>query len=149
MKILDRVKAISVHLGKDKEATGGLQGLPLQGAAVDAAIAGRESEEWRKYMSIHASNEAQLKRLTGKDELANEYYVRVSSAYMVGNALCGGITPTGLPNFIDARIDEGLPDDTDPNFVRHLNFDLPAPADTPTQTPDETPAPTPDDGQSD
>lgn len=128
MKILDRVRAISAHLGKDKEATGGLLGLPLQGAAIDAAIAGRESEEWRRYMSIHASNEDQLKRLTGQDELANESYVRESSAYMVGNAMCGGITPTGLPNFVDARIDEGLPDNTDPNFVRHIDFDLAAPA---------------------
>lgn len=131
MKILDRIKAISEHLGKDKEATGGLLGLPLQGAAIDAAIEGRASEAWRKYMSIHASNEDQLKRLTGKDALANESYVRESSAYLVGNALCGGITPTGLPNFIDPRIDEDLPDSTDPNFVRAVEFDLQAPAPAP------------------
>lgn len=128
MKILDRAKAIQQLLIKDKEATQGLLGFPLQGAAIAAALGGIKSEAWRKYMTIHASNEAQLKRLTGEDDLSVSSYVRESSAYMVANATCGGLTPEGLTQFIDPRIDDGLDHTTDPNFTRFIEYNIEAPA---------------------
>ncbi len=126
MKIIDRAKAISDLLVQDQTDTGGLLALPLQGAAVAAAIGGANSPSWENYMSILASNEEQLKRLTLKDARASESYVRESSAYLVTNATCGGQTPSRLPQFLDPRIDEDLQAQTDPNFVnrRFINFDV-------------------------
>jgi hypothetical protein len=131
MKILDRANAISALLTQDQQTTGGLLSLPMQGAAIAATLGGIKSEAWKNYMSILASNEDQLKRLTGNDDLFNESYVRESSAYLVSNSTCGGLTPQRLPQFVDPRIDDDLSPQTDPNFVRFINFEFPAPAPNP------------------
>lgn len=127
MKILDRVKAISDVFIEDAKptGTGGTLAFPVKDAAIEAALGGIKSDEWRNYMSILASNEDQLKRLTGNDALANESYVRESSAYLVTNSTCGGHTPQRLPEFVDVRIDDGLDPKTDPNFVRFIDIELP------------------------
>lgn len=127
MKILDRAAAISAFLTKDKEKAGGTKALPMQQKAIKAILGGIGSEAWRDFMTILASNEDQLKRLTGKDDKANELYVRESSAYAAANSTCGGQTPDRLPQFLDPRIDDGLPTETDPNFVRVLDFELTLP----------------------
>lgn len=72
--------------------------------AVDAIMGGRGSEAWRQYMlqfvekDPKAPNEplnpAHLARLMGEDDTANNYKMNRRRAYLLGNAICGGLSPT-------------------------------------------------------
>jgi hypothetical protein len=111
MKIYERIKHVQAAL--IKQGTQSTLHFTLSEAAIKAIRGGVVSRDWAKYMTAFADNEQQLKRLIGEDELANEGYVIVSSAYLVANGGCGGHSPTGLHMFIDQRIDDDLPTEPD------------------------------------
>ena len=117
MKIIERIALVQAALIAQGTQTT-LHGK-MTNAAINAVRGGITSTDWSKYMTLFADNEQQLKRLTGQDEVSQqEGYVKVSSAYLVANGTCGGFTPAGLHQFIDARIDEGLPSEPDGTITR-------------------------------
>ena len=120
MKIIKKVNAVRDAILAEQAAGGGsgpgTKGFKLKVAAIKATLGGLSSEDWRKYMSLFASNEDQLKRLTGKDPNAADAWVKETSAYMVANGTCGGFTPNGLPQFLKVEIDDGLSEATDPAY---------------------------------
>ena len=95
--------------------------------AVEAITEGRGSEAWRTYMLQFVEtdpaapdqplNPAHLARLLGEDNTANDFDMNRRRAYLLGNAICGGLSPTGvIPpeqnarglNFTVETIDQGL-----------------------------------------
>lgn len=120
MKILERIALVQAALVAQGTTT--TLHFELSDAAIKATRGGIVSQDWADYMTVFADNEQQLKRLTGKDDQAEEDYVKVSSAYLVANGTCGGHSPTGLHLFIDARIDEDLPVEPDGRVRRIINI---------------------------
>lgn len=120
MKIIKKVNSVKDAILAEQTAGGGsgrgTKGYKLKVAAIKATLGGINSNDWKKYMSIFASNEDQLKRLTGRDANAADTWVKETSAYLVANGTCGGFTPNGLPQFLKAEIDDGLPEATDPAY---------------------------------
>jgi hypothetical protein len=126
MKIMDRVNLVRDAILAEQTAGGGngpgTKGFKLKVAAIRATLGGIVSTDWEDYMTIFASNEDQLKRLTGRDASAPDAWVKETSAYIVSNGTCGGFTPLGLPQFLNPQIDDGLPEATDPAFQHHIEF---------------------------
>lgn len=96
--------------------------------AVEAMMGGRASTAWREYMLQFVEkdpkspdeplNPAHLARLLGEDDTADDPVMNRRRAYLLGNAICGGLSPTGAmpteqPNargldFTVETIDRGL-----------------------------------------
>lgn len=95
--------------------------------AIDAIMGGRGSKAWRKYMLQFVEknprspdeplNPAHLARLMGEDDTADDFKMNQRRAYLLGNAICGGLSPTEIVptvqnprglNFTVDTIDEGL-----------------------------------------
>ena len=85
-------------------------GMRLKQAAIEALTGGIGSEKWNEYMSLFASNQQQLNRLTVRAE-DEDWSVTESRAYIVANAICGAdsTTQTSLrvQGVIDADLDAG------------------------------------------
>lgn len=125
MKIIDRVKGVRFAIIKNNETQGTL-GSDVGDAALKATLGGRGSTDWEAYMTLFVDNEAQLKRLTGKEVTGEgQGYIAITSAYLVANGGCGGHTPRGLPRFLDPRIDEGLPVEPDGTIQRLFEISFP------------------------
>lgn len=121
-KIIDMVTEKKDAILKDKEEAEKNARL-----AVEAITEGRGSAAWRKYMLQFVEmnpeapnqplNPAQLARLMGEDGTADDYAMNRRRAYLLGNAICGGLSPTeavppgpnyrGLALTVDT-IDDGL-----------------------------------------
>jgi hypothetical protein len=120
-KILDMVKKRNSIYKSEEEANENAR------LAVEAITAGRGSEEWKRYMLQFVEknpdapdeplNPAHLARLLGEDDTADDYKMNRRRAYLLGNAVCGGLSPTGaVPaggngrglDFTVDTIDEGL-----------------------------------------
>ncbi|HLM57951.1 MAG TPA: hypothetical protein VK422_17735 [Pyrinomonadaceae bacterium] len=95
--------------------------------AVMAITEGRGSKAWRDYMLQFVEkdpaapdeplNPAHLARLMAEDNTADNYDMNRRRAYLLGNAICGGLSPTEIVptvqnprglNFTVDTIDEGL-----------------------------------------
>lgn len=121
MKIIARVNHVK-DVVKANHASGGTLGADIQRLSFGAIQHGIASRAWAKYMSIFADNTAQLKRLTGEDDLANVGYVKESCAYLVASGPCGGMTPTFFSEFMSPDIDQGLPEEPDGTIIRPINI---------------------------
>lgn len=121
-RIIDMVTEKKNAIAKDPEAANENARL-----AVMAITEGRTSEAWRKYMLQFVEkdpeapdeplNPAHLARLMGEDYTADDYAMNRRRAYLLGNAICGGLSPTEVAptvqnprglNFTVETIDEGL-----------------------------------------
>jgi len=95
--------------------------------AVGAITGGRSSAAWREYMLQFVErdpkapdeplNPAHLARLLGEDGTADNFDMNRRRAYLLGNAICGGLSPTEIVptvqnprglNFTVDTIDGGL-----------------------------------------
>ena len=122
MKIMERIALVQAAL--IEQGTETTLHFDMSDAAIKATRGGITSADWIGYMTVFADNEAQLARLIGKDDQANESYVKVSSAYLVANGTCGGHSPTGLHMFIDPKIDDGLSPTPDGKIEPLRPFDV-------------------------
>lgn len=103
---------------------GGDLAIRLGQQAVAALIGGMNSDEWRKYMSLFADNEAQLNRLTVKGNNEPSYLMR-ARAYIVSNAICDAATGTKTPQNVEPDIDDGLDETPDETVAAIRPFQLP------------------------
>ena len=88
----------------------------IQDESVAAVLKGIGSDEWEKFMRRFHSNDRQLQRLLGRDNLNSTYKDKVL-AYVGGGGVCGGGTgfslPLNMPDAYKAALDsESLPDET-------------------------------------
>jgi hypothetical protein len=121
-KIIDLVTERKDAINKDPEEAEENARL-----AIDAVTGGRSSDAWRTYMLQFVErdpnapdqplNPAHLARLLGQDDTADNYDMNRRRAYLLGNAICGGLSPTEIVptvqnprglNFTVETIDEGL-----------------------------------------
>jgi hypothetical protein len=115
-KIIDLVHAKSQSMQNRPGEAG--QNTTLAIAAMKSGI---RSPEWRAYMMQFVEqsvpgipvDERQLNRLLGTDETKDDPEMDRKRAYLVGNAPCMDLTPTGLRVGVES-IDEGLAGDCSP-----------------------------------
>jgi hypothetical protein len=119
MKILERVQYVMKVVKEDYEA-GGTLGSEIQRIGVAALLKGRTSPEWSEHMRIFADNKQQLARLTGKDDQAEQGYVKESTAYLIASSPCGGMTGTIFHYLMSPDIDLGLPVEPDGTIERPI-----------------------------
>ena len=89
-KILDNIT--KVHTGFPDGPKQSLLKRTLKEHAVPAMMAGIKSPEARKYMSMFADNEEQLKLLTNPENVASMPWLHETQAYLMANAICTPIT---------------------------------------------------------
>jgi hypothetical protein len=91
MKIIEKVR-------KWKEAADTNTNLydDLQKESIAAVLGGMESPAWETWMRHFHSNESQLRRLMGNDNLDPQYKDEIL-AYIGGGGICGGGTRMALP----------------------------------------------------
>ena len=82
-------------------------GMRLKQAAIEALTGGIGSEKWNEYMSLFASNQQQLTRLTVRAE-GEDWRVTESRAYIVANAICGADSTTQTSLRVQGVIDADL-----------------------------------------
>lgn len=129
MKILDRIKHVSQKVKEDSDAKGPL-GDMLQNAAVEAIFAGRDTTQWKTYMSLFADSKEQLLRLNVEDTASQtDKDIKTSIAYLAGNGTCGGMTPLHLPDFVSPKIDLAITNTVpDPTVTGLRPFQVAEPA---------------------
>ena len=82
-------------------------GMKLKQAAIEALTGGIGSEKWNEYMTLFASNQQQLTRLTVRAE-GEDWSVTESRAYIVANAVCGADSTTQTSLRVQGVIDADL-----------------------------------------
>lgn len=111
MKILQNISEVSKAAIDDDKI-----GEQLKLLAVEAMIGGIDSTDWERYMRIFADNTEQLNRLRGINQ--PDTWDRVSVAYLVSNAVCGGLSTGALRQNVEATLDDGLSAAPELNFIK-------------------------------
>lgn len=125
MKLFEKLLKLNdiVIDDRDNGIPPGRIGRDLSDAAVAAITGGIKSDDWKKYMSLFADNKEQLERLTIQKPVGEEpAYLKLFRAYIVSNAVCDITTTTNTAARIDGRLDAGLNDAVDEQFVRLLDI---------------------------
>ncbi len=133
MKIIEKIDLIHEFIKNDPTGAGATVASEIQRLSTRAIRNGVQSEHWKDYMCIFASNPAQLQRLIGNDNDYNQTaWGDISLAYVTANGMCGVGTTTGtrknLPEQLVEGLDEGLLSDEQeipdcPNsFEKILNY---------------------------
>ena len=74
--------------------------------AVDAMLNGKDSDQWKDYMSFFAQTPEELARLTFADDLSKtDPDVRESILYIASNAACTTVTLKDMPDAVNDVID--------------------------------------------
>lgn len=100
--ILAKVEIRLQEIRQDPEAVKAFQKM-----AVAAIHRGKESAEWREYMTMLTTDENDLRRLLALDGSESDPEISTSRAYLVANAVCGSDT-TMRTGFGTNNIDKGL-----------------------------------------
>lgn len=114
------------HSIDPKDNTSGKLGAEINNLAVEALTHGINSDAWREYMSLFASNEAELAHLSDpkKTEDPKFGWLRQFRAYIVSNAICDIGTNGKTHDKITDEINI-LEDQVDAGFVAKRRIKIP------------------------
>jgi hypothetical protein len=124
--IYQNIGNIHVAVVKDKETRQGKLAQALSALAVKAIMGGFGSPAWIEYMSVFATNKAQLSVLTEIQPTEGpDSYLPRSRAYIVSNAVCAAGTNTATTNQVDRGIaNEVVDNNPDGQVSQPEGFDV-------------------------
>lgn len=102
--ILEKIKAIQSEPNFD-ELNSEIQPLVLE-----MILSLIKDPKWMEFIShfVDNDNPDQIARLTLKDNLGNDPYIKQTVAYLFTNSMCGGTTVDRLHEHIDNLLDVGI-----------------------------------------
>jgi hypothetical protein len=108
MGIFRNLKRVHAAVAADLATDQPTLSAAINNAAIKAIMGGIESDEFKSYMAIFASNQEQLQRLTVPREAPPEpKYLSQMRAYIVANAICDTGTNAHTGNKVTEAIDGG------------------------------------------